>query len=124
MQSAVAIHRGSGYICWLRGELVISVKVSEGRFCTLRIIHGGCDIYTLGISVSIYQQYQANSRLDKGTSIDLQVSSGPEPAPEEPSEGDDKDKAALIGHTNFDFTRQQYQSSPLEDLKAVTDTIR
>lgn len=39
------------------------------------------------------------------------------------AEGDDKDKAALIGHTNFDFTRQQYQSSPLEDLKAVTDTI-
>lgn len=40
------------------------------------------------------------------------------------AEGDDKDKAALIGHTTFDFTRQQYQSSPLEDLKAVTDTIQ
>ena len=37
--------------------------------------------------------------------------------------GDDRDKAALIGHTNYDFTRKQYQSSPLEDLKAVTDTI-
>lgn len=37
--------------------------------------------------------------------------------------GDDRDKAALIGHTDFDFTRRQYQSSPLEDLKAVTDTI-
>ncbi|MBQ6314197.1 MAG: Stk1 family PASTA domain-containing Ser/Thr kinase [Mogibacterium sp.] len=29
----------------------------------------------------MYQQYQANSLLDKGTSIDIQVSSGPEPAP-------------------------------------------
>ncbi|MBP3898627.1 MAG: Stk1 family PASTA domain-containing Ser/Thr kinase, partial [Mogibacterium sp.] len=29
----------------------------------------------------IYQQYQANSLLDKGTSIDIQVSSGPEPVP-------------------------------------------
>ena len=37
--------------------------------------------------------------------------------------GDDRDKAALIGHTNFDFTRKQYQSSPLEDLKKVTDSI-
>ena len=34
----------------------------------------------------IYQQYQANSLLDKGTSIDIQVSSGPEPAPVMPEE--------------------------------------
>ena len=34
----------------------------------------------------IYQQYQANSLLDKGTSIDIQVSSGPEPAPETPED--------------------------------------
>ena len=39
------------------------------------------------------------------------------------AEGDDRDKAALIGHTNLNFTRQQYMSSELEDLKAVTDTI-
>ena len=32
----------------------------------------------------IYQQYQANSLLDKGTSIDIQVSSGPEPVPVTP----------------------------------------
>ena len=38
--------------------------------------------------------------------------------------GDDRDKAALIGHTTLDFTRQQYMSSSLEDLKAVTDTIK
>ena len=37
--------------------------------------------------------------------------------------GDDRDKAALIGHTDYDFTRRQYQSSPLEDLKAVIDTL-
>lgn len=40
------------------------------------------------------------------------------------AKGDDRDKAALIGHTNFDFTRKQYQSSPLKDLKKVTDTIK
>ncbi len=36
-----------------------------------------------------YQQYQANSLLDKGTSIDITVSSGPEPAPETPKKEDD-----------------------------------
>ena len=39
------------------------------------------------------------------------------------AQGDERDKAALIGHSNYDFTRKQYQSSPLTDLKAVTDTI-
>ena len=43
---------------------------------------------SIGKGYVIYQQYQANSQLDKGTSIDLQVSSGPEPAPEEPSNND------------------------------------
>jgi len=37
--------------------------------------------------------------------------------------GDDRDKAALIGHTDYNFTRAQYQTSPLEDLKIVTDSI-
>lgn len=40
------------------------------------------------------------------------------------AEGDDKDKASLIGHTSLNFTRQQYMSSELEDLKAVVDTIK
>ena len=39
------------------------------------------------------------------------------------ADGDDRDKAALIGHTDYNFTRQVYQSSPLEDLKAVTDSL-
>lgn len=39
------------------------------------------------------------------------------------AKGDDRDKAALIGHSDFKFTRSQYMSSPLEDLKAVVDTI-
>ena len=43
---------------------------------------------SIGKGYVIYQQYQANSQLDKGTSIDLQVSSGPEPEPE-PASGDD-----------------------------------
>ena len=40
------------------------------------------------------------------------------------AEGDVRDKAALIGHTDYNFTRQQYQSSPLEDLKTVVDSIK
>ena len=40
------------------------------------------------------------------------------------AEGDDRDKAALIGHTDFGFTRRQYMTSDLEDLKAVVDTIK
>ncbi len=38
----------------------------------------------------MYQQYQANSLLEKGTSIDIQVSKGPEPTPE-PSDDDTDD---------------------------------
>lgn len=38
--------------------------------------------------------------------------------------GDDRDKAALIGHSNYAFTQMQYQSTQLEDLKAVVDTIK
>lgn len=41
----------------------------------------------------IYQQYQANSLLDKGTSIDIQVSSGPEPAPVTPEETETEEPA-------------------------------
>ena len=41
---------------------------------------------SIGKGYVIYQQYQANSQLDKGTAIDLQVSSGPEPPPEQPAE--------------------------------------
>ncbi len=46
---------------------------------------------TIGKGYVIYQQYQANSQLDKGTPIDLQVSSGPEPAPEEPEQPDEEE---------------------------------
>jgi len=53
---------------------------------------------SIGKGYVIYQQYQANSQLDKGTPIDLQVSSGPEPEPEpevEPeSTSDDTDADA------------------------------
>ena len=50
---------------------------------------------SIGKGYVIYQQYQANSQLDKGTSIDLQVSSGPEPAPEvldEPGDEEEENK--------------------------------
>ena len=46
---------------------------------------------SIGKGYVIYQQYQANSQLDKGTAIDLQVSSGPEPEPEPTPSGDDND---------------------------------
>lgn len=47
---------------------------------------------SIGKGYVIYQQYQANSQLDRGTPIDLQVSSGPEPEPEEPAEDEETDK--------------------------------
>ncbi len=47
---------------------------------------------SIGKGYVIYQQYQANSQLDKGTPIDLQVSSGPEPAPEDQEEPEEEDK--------------------------------
>ena len=53
----------------------------------------------VGKGYVMYQQYQANSLLDKGTTIDIQVSSGPEPEPETPDDeesddgGGDKDKS-------------------------------
>jgi integrase len=37
--------------------------------------------------------------------------------------GDERDKAALMGHSDYSFTRSQYQSSSLEDLKVVVDSI-
>ena len=55
----------------------------------------------IGKGYVIYQNYQANSQLDKGTAIDLQVSKGPEPAPvvTEPSDHDtgDTDKDSQSG---------------------------
>ena len=47
----------------------------------------------------MYQQYQANSLLDKGTKIDIQISKGPEPEPEpvpepEPKEDETGDESS------------------------------
>lgn len=39
------------------------------------------------------------------------------------ADGDNKDKAELIGHTNYSFTQQKYQTSELSDLKTVVDSI-
>ena len=40
------------------------------------------------------------------------------------ADGDDRDKAALMGHTDYDFTRKQYQTSQIEDLAGVVESIR
>ena len=40
------------------------------------------------------------------------------------AEGDRKDKAALIGHSDYDFTQKQYQTTNLHDLKTVTDSLK
>ena len=37
--------------------------------------------------------------------------------------GDDMAKAALMGHTNYDFTKKKYQSTSIEDLQAVVNSI-
>lgn len=40
------------------------------------------------------------------------------------ADGDDRDKAALMGHTDYDFTRKQYQTSQIEDLAGVVESIK
>lgn len=37
--------------------------------------------------------------------------------------GSDKDKAALIGHSTYLFTQQRYQSTAIQDLKALVDSF-
>ena len=38
--------------------------------------------------------------------------------------GDDRDKAALIGHSDYTFTQTKYQSTDLDELLAVVDSIK
>lgn len=38
--------------------------------------------------------------------------------------GADRDKAELVGHTTYEFTKSAYQSSSIEDLKMVIDSIK
>jgi integrase len=38
-------------------------------------------------------------------------------------EGADKDKASLIGHTDYAFTQQRYQSAELENLLGIVNKI-
>ena len=40
------------------------------------------------------------------------------------AEGDDRDKAALIGHSDYTFTQTHYQSTSLEDLEAITSALK
>lgn len=38
--------------------------------------------------------------------------------------GDDKAKAALMGHTDYNFTRSHYQSVDIQDIKIIADSIK
>ena len=38
--------------------------------------------------------------------------------------GTDVEKASLMGHTDYNFTKKAYQSADLDDLKAVVDSIK
>ena len=40
------------------------------------------------------------------------------------ADGDDIDKAALIGHSDYTFTQTKYQSTDLDELQAVMDSIK
>ena len=40
------------------------------------------------------------------------------------AEGDERDKAALIGHSDYTFTQTKYQSTDLDELAAVMDSIK
>ena len=46
----------------------------------------------VGKGYVIYQQWQAGMQLEKGSTIDLEISKGPEPAPEPKEEEKDKKK--------------------------------
>ena len=37
--------------------------------------------------------------------------------------GDDKAKAAIMGHTDYAFTRAKYQSTDIEDLKTIAESL-
>lgn len=38
-------------------------------------------------------------------------------------DGDDKTKAAVMGHTDYGFTQKAYQSTSLEEIKRIADSI-
>ena len=40
------------------------------------------------------------------------------------AEGDDKTKAAIFGHTDYSFTQKRYQSTDLNDIKTVAESIK
>lgn len=37
--------------------------------------------------------------------------------------GADRDKAALMGHADYDTTKKHYQSTDLDDRKSITDQL-
>ena len=39
------------------------------------------------------------------------------------AEGDDRDKAALIGHSSYTFTQTHYQSTNLDELNDITKAL-
>ncbi len=56
----------------------------------------------IGKGYVIYQNYPPTVLADKGTAIDLQVSKGPEPKPEEPKDHDTEDTESDSGDKNDD----------------------
>jgi len=40
------------------------------------------------------------------------------------AEGDDKTKAKIFGHTDYEFTKKRYQSTNIQEIKAVGDSIK
>ena len=40
------------------------------------------------------------------------------------ADGTDKTKAALIGHSDYNFTQKKYQSTDLDELKATMASIK
>ena len=40
------------------------------------------------------------------------------------ADGDERDKAALIGHSDYTFTQTKYQTTDLDELAAVMDSIK
>jgi serine/threonine-protein kinase len=59
----------------------------------------------IGKGYVIYQQWQAGMQLEKGSTIDLEISKGPEPAPEPKEEN--KDNKDNTDNTNTDKDKEK-----------------
>ena len=77
----------------------------------------------IGKGYVTYQQYQANSLLDKGTSIDISVSKGPEPEPEpaEPEKPAEEEKKSEPAKTEESEKTEKSETAETTETTETTE---